>query len=141
MLHVRGDSNVADHLSRITPAPAADLASFISVFDKSALFEAIKSAQKTCKEAWYVKLVSQAKKDSKVQFRDDMLCVLVEDYFCPVIPKDSDIIGQILRDLHASALGGHLGFLKLYTLVKRRFFWHNMRRDIDTFCRRCVVCQ
>lgn len=47
MLHVRGDSNVADHLSRITRVNAADVAqlrSFISVFDKSAIFEAIKSA-------------------------------------------------------------------------------------------------
>lgn len=47
MLHVRGDSNVADHLSRISHVSNAELAhlgSFISVFDKPALFDAIKIA-------------------------------------------------------------------------------------------------
>jgi hypothetical protein len=47
MLHVRGDSNVADHLSRISDVSTADLAhlgAFISVFDRSALFDAIKHA-------------------------------------------------------------------------------------------------
>ncbi len=124
MLHVRGDSNVADHLSRITPAPIADLAAFISVFDTSALFDAIKSAQKTCKEAWYLKLVERSKSDTKIQFRNDMLCILIEDYFCPVVPRESGLTGQIMRDLHASALGGHMGFLKLYTVTRKRFYWH-----------------
>jgi hypothetical protein len=64
MLHVRGDSNVADHLSRISLAGDADVAkcaAFISVFDKSALFDAILLAQKTCKEPWYLKLVESAR--------------------------------------------------------------------------------
>lgn len=40
MQHVRGDSNVADHLSRINPLStktSANLGAFISVFDESAL--------------------------------------------------------------------------------------------------------
>ena len=47
MLLVRGDSNVADHLSRIKRVCNAYLVllgAFISVFDKSALFDAIKRA-------------------------------------------------------------------------------------------------
>jgi hypothetical protein len=47
MEHIRGDSNVADHLSRISPVSSADIAAlsaFISVFDESALFDAIKAA-------------------------------------------------------------------------------------------------
>ena len=43
-----------------------------------------------------------------------MLCKLLHDYFAPVVPLKSDLINQILRDLHASSLGGHLGFVKLY---------------------------
>ena len=43
-----------------------------------------------------------------------MLCKLVGDHFCPIIPKgDEDLISVILRDYHSSALGGHLGSKKL----------------------------
>jgi predicted GNAT superfamily acetyltransferase len=49
MLHIRGDHNVADHLSRIlVPSDLAQdiakLSAFISVFDKSALYDAINLA-------------------------------------------------------------------------------------------------
>jgi hypothetical protein len=60
MLHIRGDSNVADHLSRITPTDAAHLGAFISVFDKSALFDAIRLAQSRCAEPWFVSLREKA---------------------------------------------------------------------------------
>ena len=61
-----------------------------------------------------------------------MLCMLKDDYYCPIVPREADITMQILRDLHSSSLGGHLGFHMLYNLVKRRFYWHNMRPDIDS---------
>jgi hypothetical protein len=44
MEHIRGDANVADHLSRITPRECAHLGAFISVFDKCALLDAIRIA-------------------------------------------------------------------------------------------------
>lgn len=47
MVHVKGDSNIADHLSRVSHVDTADvaqLASYISVFDHSSLFDAIKLA-------------------------------------------------------------------------------------------------
>ncbi len=48
MEHARGDQNIADHLSRISHVSPIDMATvnaFISVFDESALFEAITTAQ------------------------------------------------------------------------------------------------
>lgn len=51
------------------------------------------------------------------QFREDVLCKLVADEFCPVIPKsDVALIHCILSDLHSSALGGHVGPKKLLKL-------------------------
>ena len=62
--------------------------------------------------------------------------------FCPVVPKgDTDMIDVILRDLHASALGGHLSVRKLLAKVRRRFYWQNMFASVDRFCRHCVICQ
>ena len=43
-----------------------------------------------------------------------MLCKLVDDHFCPVLPDaTSSSVHVVLSDLHNSALGGHLGFKKL----------------------------
>ncbi len=53
---------------------------------------------------------------------------------------DVDLIDAILGELHGTALGGHLGFRKMYDLCKSRFWWPKMRVDVDRYCRRCVVC-
>ena len=48
MRHIAGNKNVADHLSRIHHDDVGQVAAFISVFDKPAIFQAIKEAQCTC---------------------------------------------------------------------------------------------
>ncbi len=51
-------------------------------------------------------------------FRNSILCKLVWDTFCPVIPSsDSPSVRVLLADLHASALAGHFGVKKLLKLV------------------------
>ena len=51
-------------------------------------------------------------------FRIDVLCKLVKDTFCPIVPDyHSSTVNVILSDLHSSALGGHLGYRKLLRLV------------------------
>ena len=51
-------------------------------------------------------------------FRDDILCKLVEDVFCPIIPtSNSPSVRVVLADLHASALAGHLGAKKMLKLA------------------------
>ena len=63
------------------------------------------------------------------------------DHFCPIIPDvNSTTIDVILSDLHASALGGHLGRRKLLAEVQRRFYWKNMCRSVDMFLKKCPVC-
>ena len=47
-------------------------------------------------------------------YRNDLLCKLVKDHFCPVLPDNkSSTVQVLLHDLHSSALGGHLGYRKL----------------------------
>jgi hypothetical protein len=56
---------------------------------------------------------------SEFQFRDKVLCKLVYDTFCPVVPDQrSNTVSLILHELHSSALGGHMGSKKLLKLVK-----------------------
>ena len=49
---------------------------------------------------------------------------------------------QVLRDLHDSEVGGgHLGTLKTYYKVRRRFFWPNCEKTVRSYIRNCPNCQ
>lgn len=56
---------------------------------------------------------------------------LVRDQWVYVIPADAnELRGLLLRELHDTALGGHLGRRKLEALVRRRFWWPTIERDV-----------
>ena len=63
--------------------------------------------------------MQQANSGSNVyQFRNGLLCKLVGDHFCPIIPdSNSTTVHVVLADLHESALGGHVGRRKLLALA------------------------
>ena len=49
---------------------------------------------------------------------------------------------QVLRDLHDSEIGGgHLGTLKTYFKVRKRFFWPNCEKTVRSYIRNCPSCQ
>ena len=61
------------------------------------------------------------------QYRNGLLCKLIDDHFCPVIPdRSSSSVHVVLSDLHNGALGGHLGFIKLLKIVSARFYWRGI---------------
>lgn len=76
--------------------------------------------------------------------KDDMLCRRWESddgreiQFHVVIPRT--LVSFVLKELHDSVTGGHLGITKTLSRVKRRFFWHGMRNDIEQWCKKCDVC-
>lgn len=93
---------------------------------------------------WFREKCKLAKKESNssaYSFRNGILVKLVGETFCPVIPTDDDaLIRVILEDLHASALGGHMGPKKMLSLLQKRVYWLNMHQTILKFCRECIVC-
>lgn len=50
-------------------------------------------------------------------------------------------INTVLHETHDSVFGGHFGFAKTYEQVKRKYFWKNMKKDIQDYIKRCDVCQ
>ena len=57
-------------------------------------------------------------------FRNGILCKLVGDTFCPIIPSaESPSVRVVLADLHSSALAGHFGVKKLLKIAQKRFYW------------------
>jgi hypothetical protein len=47
---------------------------------------------------------------------------------------------QIFQALHASAMGGHLGFPVTYARIKQLFFWDNMKSNIKEWVQVCATC-
>ncbi|CAB0036646.1 unnamed protein product, partial [Trichogramma brassicae] len=48
---------------------------------------------------------------------------------------------QVLRDMHASAIGGHKGIAKTMRRMKPIYYWKSMKSDIIKFIQRCDTCQ
>ncbi|CAB0031144.1 unnamed protein product [Trichogramma brassicae] len=48
---------------------------------------------------------------------------------------------QVLKDMHASAIGGHKGILKTMGRMKPLYYWKNMKSDVIKFIQRCDTCQ
>ena len=52
------------------------------------------------------------------------------------MPSDAtELKTKILRELHESPLGGHLGARKLSRLVSDRFVWSGLEAEVRDFCK------
>jgi RNase H-like domain found in reverse transcriptase/Integrase zinc binding domain len=58
-----------------------------------------------------------------------------------LIPDDDALKEEILRELHDAPAGGHFGVDKTVDSIARRFYWKNLRQDVQLYCSTCPVCQ
>ena len=49
-------------------------------------------------------------------------------------------VPQVLHVLHNSPSAGHIGVSKTLEKVRRRFYWHGMRENVENHTRRCGPC-
>ena len=56
-----------------------------------------------------------------------------------VVPKVYQ--SEILKLLHESSMGGHLGINKTYSRITKHFYWPQIRRCVAEFCKTCYTCQ
>ena len=47
----------------------------------------------------------------------------------------------MIKELHSGGLGRHFGNDKTTTLVKERYFWPSINKDVRKFVEGCMVCQ
>jgi hypothetical protein len=47
----------------------------------------------------------------------------------------------VIRELHSGGLAGHFGCDKTLSLVEDRFYWPQLRRDVQTTIKHCHTCQ
>ena len=137
------DVGSSDHACVQGPLEHLQVSAVISQSDSEQVFEHLVESQRQCSEPWFLRLQQQVDVDgSGVHLRHGVLCRSVGSVSVPVIPRgDRALIQLVLRELHCSVLGGHLGPKKLLALVKTRFYWHGMAQDVERFCKECAVCQ
>ena len=47
---------------------------------------------------------------------------------------------ELIKQLHSTDYGGHLGVTKTLRKVKDRFYWVGCRENVEDYCRTCDVC-
>lgn len=57
-----------------------------------------------------------------------------------IFPTPSEIL-KILRENHDIPIAGHLGTARMLNRIKERYYWKNMRSDVETYVKNCPLCQ
>lgn len=57
------------------------------------------------------------------------------------LPRVDELIRQVLVHYHDRPEAGHFGGRKTYELIKRKYFWREMKSDILNHCKTCEICQ
>ena len=58
-----------------------------------------------------------------------------------VVPQQTDLREEILKEFHCSRFIVHLGGTKMYRDLRRQYYWSGMKRHVGYFVRRCLTCQ
>ncbi|KAA3470026.1 DNA/RNA polymerases superfamily protein [Gossypium australe] len=66
-------------------------------------------------------------------------CLIFRDRIC--VPRNSELIQNILNEAHSSCLSVHSGSTKMYNDLKQLYWWHGMKRDISELVSKCLICQ
>ena len=70
---------------------------------------------------------------------DDVLYRLEGNGTLRVIPP-TPLRSKIFQDAHGGRFGAHLSDVKVYSELRRHFWWNGMRTDITRWSRACLVC-
>ncbi|KAL0311786.1 UNVERIFIED_CONTAM: Transposon Tf2-11 polyprotein [Sesamum radiatum] len=57
------------------------------------------------------------------------------------IPKGGDLRKSLISECHDTLWAGHQGEERTYALVQRAYYWPQMRDDVETYVRTCLICQ
>lgn len=56
------------------------------------------------------------------------------------VPNDPSILVPLLREVHDQPASGHPGIHRTIELLRRNYYWPNMRKEVDQYIRNCYSC-
>lgn len=57
------------------------------------------------------------------------------------VPQYGKLRKEIIRECHDTKWAGHPGIRRTMALVEDRYYWPNMRDDVEAYVKTCLVCQ
>ena len=57
------------------------------------------------------------------------------------VPNVYNLRKTIMEEAYCPAYAIHPGSTKIYRTIKENYWWSNMKRDIEKFVSKCLVCQ
>ena len=57
------------------------------------------------------------------------------------VPRTGELRRKLIQECHDTLWVGHPGWKKTYALIKKGYFWPNMRDDIMQYTKTCLICQ
>ena len=75
---------------------------------------------------------------SKISFENGLFYFQTEANKCIIVPLAAR--SEVLKELHARTLSGHLGINKTKDKIRERFVWPGMNKDIKAFIMSCDIC-
>ena len=58
--------------------------------------------------------------------------------WCLAVPQDRREV--LIREAHDGRFSGHFAEKKIFELLRRRYWWPEMRAAVRRYCRSCLVC-
>ena len=58
--------------------------------------------------------------------------------YVPIVPKVKLLI---LDEIHKTPYSGHLGYQKTITMLRKEYFWPNMKTEVAEYIAKCFECQ
>ncbi|GKT32012.1 hypothetical protein ADUPG1_002168, partial [Aduncisulcus paluster] len=133
-IHISGKSNgAADALSRLIKTFSPTVYALRRKFDHDNSFlRLIREAQSRVSIPESIKDKGKQNEDGVWEDEDGMIYV----------PEDADLHLQLIKEAHASFIGGHKGInATLRQLKKWKIAWRGIRKEISTFIKACLICQ
>ena len=71
-------------------------------------------------------------------FNEKGLILFKNRHYVPNIPEVKLLI---LNEIHKISYYGHPRYQKMITMLRKEYFWSNMKNEVAKFLARCIGCQ
>ncbi|CAL1391412.1 unnamed protein product [Linum trigynum] len=126
------DNQAADSLSRRPPTAAL----FAVSIPHTTLWEELKNTALTHPYMQQITARARSATPGPYSIRNDMVLYRRR----VVIPPNSPLVQQLMREFHSTPAGGHSGILRTQKRLAAQFYWPGMLKDVQSFVNACDVC-